>query len=244
MGFNSGFKGLKRKPRGRIPTVRTPENGNKVRMATVKSPRRSVSRHSATIGLSDRSVRRILHKDLNFHPYKIATVRELSDCDMANRRISSEQLLELLNDDGVINTFLMADEAHFHLSAYVNKQNYRYWAPENPQELHQRPLHSERLTVWCGIASFGVLGPYFFEDNEGAAVTVTSEYYVAMLHNFCEPELRRRGIDLSSVWFRQDGATAHTARASMCVLREMFPHHVISRGGDVPWPAHSPDLSV
>jgi len=163
---------------------------------------------------------------------------------MANRRISSEQLLEMLNDDGVISTFLMTDEAHFHLSGYENKQNYRYWPPENPQEHHQRPLHSERLTVWCGIASFGVLGPYFFEDNEGAAVTVTSERYVAMLRNFCEPELRRRGIDLSSVWFQQDGATARTARASMSVLREMCPQHVISRGDDVPWPARSPDLSA
>ena len=28
----------------------------------------------------------------------------------------------MLNDDGVINTVLMADEAHFHLSGYVNKQ--------------------------------------------------------------------------------------------------------------------------
>jgi hypothetical protein len=43
---------------------------------------------------------------------------------MANRRISSEQLLEMLND--VINTILMGDEAHFHLSGYVNKQNYHY----------------------------------------------------------------------------------------------------------------------
>jgi len=163
---------------------------------------------------------------------------------MANRSISSEQLLEMLNYDRVINTFLVTDEAHFHLSGYVNKQNSYYWAPENPQELHQRPLHSERLTVWFGIASFGVLGPYVFEDNEGAAVTVTSERYVAMLRNFCEPELCRRGIDLSSVCFQQDGAIAHTARASMSVLRKMCPQHVISRGDDVPWPALSPDFSV
>jgi len=54
---------------------------------------------------------------------------------MANRRISSEQLLEMPNVDGVINTVLMTDEAHLHLSGYANKQNYRYWAPENPQEL-------------------------------------------------------------------------------------------------------------
>ena len=81
-------------------------------------------------------MRRILHKDLNFHPYKTAIVQELNDRDMANRRISSEQLVEMMNDDGVINTLLMTDEAHFHLSGYVKKQNYRYWAPENPQELH------------------------------------------------------------------------------------------------------------
>jgi len=100
------------------------------------------------------------------------------------------------------------------------------------------------LTAWCGIASFEVLGPYFFEDNEGAAVTVTSKRYVAMLGTFCEPELRRCGIDPISVWFHQDGATAHTARASMSVLREMFPQHVISCGSNVPWPARSPDLSA
>ena len=30
----------------------------------------------------------------------------------------------------------------------------------------------------------------------------------------------------------------------MNILREMFPQQVISRGGDVPWPARSPDLST
>ena len=133
--FRKNASVLERKPRGRIPKVGTPQNVDKVRMAIVTSARRSVRRHCAAIGLSDRSVRRILHKALNFCPFKIAIVQELSDCDMANRRISSEQLLEMLNDDGVINTALMIDKAHFHLSGYVNKQNYRYWAPENPQEL-------------------------------------------------------------------------------------------------------------
>ena len=101
--------------------VRTPENVDKVRMAIVKSARSSVRRHYTAIGLSDRSVRRILQKDLNFHPYKTAIVQDLSDCDVANHRISYEQLLKTLNDDSVINTVLMTDEAHFHLSGYLNK---------------------------------------------------------------------------------------------------------------------------
>jgi len=132
--FRKNASVLERKPRGRIPKVGTPQNVDKVRMAIVTSARRSVRRHCAAIGLSDRSVQGILHKDLNFHPYKIVIVQELSDHGMANCRISSEQLLEMVNDDGVINTVLMIDKAHLHLSGYVNKQNYRYWTPENPQE--------------------------------------------------------------------------------------------------------------
>ena len=92
----------------------------------MKSRRHSVRRHSTAIGISGRSMQRILHKDLNFHLYKIATVQELNNHNMANRRISSQQLLKMLNDDGVINTLLITDEAHFHLSGYVNKQNYCY----------------------------------------------------------------------------------------------------------------------
>ncbi|XP_014471890.1 PREDICTED: uncharacterized protein LOC106742984 [Dinoponera quadriceps] len=48
-------------------------------------------------------------------------------------------------------TMWMNDEAHFHLSGYVNKQNFHYWAPENPNELHERPLHSAKVTVWYAV---------------------------------------------------------------------------------------------
>jgi hypothetical protein len=97
---------------------------------------------------------RNLHKDLNFHPCKIVTVQDLNHRNMANHRISLKQLLEMLNDDGVISTLLPTHEAHFHLCGHVNKQNYHFWAPENPQELHHLPLHSDKFTVWGGIASF------------------------------------------------------------------------------------------
>ena len=75
----------------------------------------------------------------------------------------------------------MTDEAHFHLNGYVNKQNFRYWAPENPCLLHQSPLHSEKVTVSCGVSVFGILGPNFFEDANGQSLTVTSDRYLVML---------------------------------------------------------------
>ena len=38
-------------------------------------------------------------------------------------------------------------------------------------------------------------------------------------------------------------STAHTARKSLVVLREMFPGRLISLRGDILWPARSPDLT-
>jgi hypothetical protein len=64
----------------------------------------------------------------------------------------------------------MTDEAHFHLSGSVNKKNFRCWAPENPHKLHQRPVHSEKVTVWCGVACFGLTGPYFFEEQSSRSL--------------------------------------------------------------------------
>ena len=132
-------------------------------------------------------------------------------------------------------TLIMSDKVHFHLNGTVNKQNFRYWASENPRELHQRPLCSPKVTVWCGLGKFGIFGPFFFEEGEKAA-TVTSDRYIRMFENCFLPELRRRGINRASMWFQQDGATAHTARASMTAVRAAFPNHVISRFGDLPWP--------
>jgi hypothetical protein len=79
-------------------------------------------------------------------------------------------------------------------------------------------------------------GPYFFEDEDGSAVTVTSARYVEMLLNSHTPELSRWGIG--------SRPHAHTATASMQVVREMFPERVTSLRGELPWPARSPDLSA
>lgn len=122
--------------------------------------------------------------------------------------------------------------------------NMRYWSNVNPQELHEKPLHSEKVTVWCGVSASRIIGPYFFEDHHGNAVTVNSERYRGLLMTFPIPELQRQGLDLSSVYFQQDGATAHTARDTMATLRTVFAGRIISRFGDITWPARSPDLSA
>ncbi|GFX15122.1 hypothetical protein TNCV_2480361 [Trichonephila clavipes] len=62
---------------------------------------------------------------------------------------------------------LFSDEAHFWLNGYVNKQNCRIWSEANPQVYVETPLHPEKLTVWCALWAGGIIGPYFFKNDEG-----------------------------------------------------------------------------
>ncbi|GFX87329.1 uncharacterized protein TNCV_3368991 [Trichonephila clavipes] len=70
---------------------------------------------------------------------------------------------------------LFSDEAHFWLNGYVNKQNCRIWSEANPQVYVETPLHPEKLTVRCALWAGGIIGPYFFKNDEGPNVTVNGD---------------------------------------------------------------------
>ncbi|GFX24888.1 transposase [Trichonephila clavipes] len=70
---------------------------------------------------------------------------------------------------------LFSDEAHIWLNGYVNKQNCRIWSEANPQVYVETPLHPEKLTVWCALRAGGIIGPYFFKNDEGHNVTVNGD---------------------------------------------------------------------
>jgi hypothetical protein len=89
----------------------------------------------------------------------------------------------------ILNNLLMTDEAHFHLSGFVNKQNMRYRSPVNPKELQEMQLLSPKVTVWCGVGTFGIVGPHFFENYNEKTVTVNSERYITLLEGFLEPQI-------------------------------------------------------
>lgn len=178
---------------------------------------RSARQQAVTLGLKDSSIERLLHKDLCCEPYKLQVAQELGEQeDTVNQRQFCNQSLGLNNNRNFVNALLMSDEVHFHVSGYVNKQNCRFWASDNLHELHQRPLHNAKMTVWCTISSGGIIGPYFSEDKKGQTVTIDAEWYTAMLETFLWNELNRHQYNL--LWFQQDGATAHSAWISVVIL--------------------------
>ena len=137
---------------------------------------------------------------------------------------------------------IFSDEAHFEIGGYVNKQNCRIWGEENPRVIFEKQLHPQKVTVWCGFWSGGLIGPYFFENETGQAVTVNGARYRTMITNFLFDELEH--IDVQNMWFQQDGATCHTATETINLLKEKFGDRIISRRGTVNWPPRSCDLSL
>ncbi|GFX59908.1 uncharacterized protein TNCV_4984211 [Trichonephila clavipes] len=107
--------------------------------------------------------------------------------------------------------------------------NCRIWKEANPQVYVETPLHPEKLTVWCALWAGGIIGPYFFKNDDGHNVTVNGDRYRAMITNFFIPELNNH--DVQELWFQQDGATCHSARATIDLLKDTFSDRLISRFG-------------
>ena len=62
-----------------------------------------------------------------------------------------------------------------------------------------------------------------------------------MLKEFLFTKVEEEDID--NIWFQQDGATCHTAEATLDVLHSVFEDRIIRRRTDVVWPPRSCDLT-
>lgn len=103
---------------------------------------------------------------------------------------------------------IFSDEAHFHLSGSVNKQTCRFWGTTNPRIIAENPLYPPNVTVWCGIWANGVVGPYFFENDDENALTVSYKRYRDVISEFLWPKLE--GMDLGNISIQQDGVLLNT----------------------------------
>jgi len=126
-----------------------------------ENPRRSISRRSQELGLSATSTWRILRRNLGLHPYKIQLTQEFKINDHRQRRVFADWVLEQLKvNPNFAKQIIFSDEAHFWMNGYVNKQNCRIWNDINPREIHQLQMYPEKVTVWCGFWSGGIIGTF------------------------------------------------------------------------------------
>ena len=82
---------------------------------------------------------------------------------------------------------------------------------------------------------------FFFENEQGEAVTVNGDPYRVMLNEFLFTKIEEE--DTGNIWFQQDIATCHTAEARLNILRPVFEDRFVSHRADVVWPPRSCDLT-
>ncbi|KAJ4449922.1 hypothetical protein ANN_01329 [Periplaneta americana] len=88
--------------------------------------------------------------------------RKLNEGDYVQRRTFAEKMVEILVNE----VMFMSDKGHFHLNGYDNKQNFRYWVPENPNELHERPLHCAKSHSGLRCSTEGALENFELENRK------------------------------------------------------------------------------
>ena len=63
------------------------------------------------------------------------------------------KLLEKIESQGrFLSQLWMSDEAYFHLNGKVNSKTNVFWGTQRPTEVAEKPLHSEKCTVWTAIS--------------------------------------------------------------------------------------------
>ncbi|GFT26553.1 uncharacterized protein TNCV_3603971 [Trichonephila clavipes] len=207
----------------------------------------SVRRVAEALDTPRSTVQKIMRNILRYYPYKLQFVQELLPHDFETRHLFSLQFLARLEVDPEWPwNILWTDEAHFHLDGSVNTHNCRIWETDNPHSTLRVPLHSPKVTVWCGFSASFILGPYFLEElGAGGSVTcsITGQRYASLLRNKIIPDLQARQC-LSRIIFMQDGAPPHITRCVMDVLKHHFTEErLISRQFRHLWPPRSPDVN-
>jgi len=154
---------------------------------------------SKELGISQTTFWRILHKDLGLHHYRIKLPQELKPLDHLKRRNFCDWALQKFEDNQFHRKIIFSDEAPFWLNGFLNK-------PSCALRYSIASTKSNRV-VW--ISCWGVIGSYFFVDENDHHVTVNGNRYRAMLEDYFWSALDR--LDISDMWLKQDGATSHTA---------------------------------
>ena len=214
-----------------IPTVEA------VKSAFSEDASKSVRGVARDLDMSYSSVRKVLKTELKWRPWKPHYVQALYPDDLDRREEFAVHMLqwhEIWHE--LFDNILWSDEAVFHIDGFVNRHNSHYWAEKDPLMTVEKEQGKSKVTVWCGMTSSAVVGPFFIRD------TMNGERYLKTLSNNIFPVVTSWD-NFQQLHFMQDGAPPHFATAVRSWLNENVPMRWIGRRGPLEWPARSPDLT-
>ena len=131
-----------------------PDHIQIVKESVLRSPSRTGRKHSAALSLCVGSVRQILNSDLRFYLYMLMIAQELLEQDNETRVACCKDILKNDPANAILRNYQRQSSLLF--IWFCQQEKFLLLVRSNLRELHERPLHSERVTMWCAVASFGV----------------------------------------------------------------------------------------
>ncbi|CAH2101036.1 unnamed protein product [Euphydryas editha] len=197
------------------------------------NPEASTRKAAKEFGVSQWSVWNLLHEK-EVQPYHFGHFHQLSASDYGPRINFCQWFLQ--NTDKNI---LFTDEATFTKDGVFNIQNEQWWSNSNPYVTRKDAnQHKLSVNVWAGIINNRLLGPYFIEGrlNNVSYLDILKSAVNDMLYDV--PLSNRKNL-----FYQHGGAPANYQTQVREHLNKTFGDRWIGRGGPVPWPARSPDLT-
>lgn len=229
------------KQRIRPKTKRTEEKKEEVESFFAEQPSFSLRQAAPNLSISVSTLRNILKFDLNKKFYHITSVQRLQEPHKEQRRQFCQWLLN--QDEELVQRVIWTDEKMFVLNQKPHRKNDGCWSAENPREIVEcNDRNDKKVMIFVAIVNGKIPIVHEFIDDEGQRVSVDSSCYLALLQEKVWPTFRATATR-NRLWWMQDGAPPHCTREVKQFLIEKFHGRVISRGTEIIWPAHSPDLN-
>ena len=137
-------------------------------------------------------------------------------------------LRRLVEDEHFYRRIIFSGEAHFHIGGYFNKQNFRIWGSENPNVIIEKPMHPQRVIIWCGFCYGGIIGPFYFFFYFNVILIFGSRNWRGWHGRHLVP----------TGW----GYLPHSQRNNRSFAHR-FENRIISRNSDVNWLPQSYDFT-
>lgn len=122
-------------------------------------------------------------------------------------------------------------KACLHLKGSINKHNSHHWTADNLKELHQKLQYGAEVTGWYVELNVGTVESYFSDTTVlGLQLTpnVTLQSYIVS-----RPYLEASGINIHVCCFNKRWRHSLHVYASLAVIWEMFPQHLILHFGNL-----------
>lgn len=221
---------------GKPNTINKEINIDEINKSIKENPTMSIRTRAETLGISKSTLQRIMH-ELGYHGYRLQLFHQIKPADELFRLRFVKNFLQYGNNNEFLDSIFWSDESYFTLGRTVNRYNCYYYSLDNPDYYIESANSHLGVMVWCAISSKGIIGPYFFESY------VNQDTYNNMLDNYFIPSLHQNKLSTDEIWLMHDGASAHKAQEVQDSLNFYFPKKWMGKGGEIEWPARSPDLT-